>query len=36
VSGTGESMKIAKFEGIFPARQIGHTAGEAVIIVTNH
>ncbi|MDE2843463.1 MAG: molybdopterin-dependent oxidoreductase [Chloroflexota bacterium] len=36
VSGTGESLKIAKFEGIFPARQIGHTAGEAVIIVTNH
>ena len=36
VSGTGESLKIAKFEGIFPARQIGHTAGEAVIIVTDH
>ena len=36
VTGTGESIKIAKFEGIFPARQIGHTAGEAVIIVTNH
>ena len=36
VRGTGESLKIAKFEGIFPARQIGHTAGEAVIIVTNH
>ena len=36
VSATGQSMKIAKFEGIFPARQIGHTPGEAVILVTDH
>ena len=36
VSATGESLKISKFEGIFPARQIGHTPGEAVILVTDH
>lgn len=36
VAPTGESIKIAKFEGIFPARQIGHTPGEAVILVTDH
>ena len=36
VTATGESMKVSKFEGIFPARMIGHTAGEAVIIVTDH
>ena len=36
VSATGQSMKISKFEGIFPARLIGHTPGEAVILVTDH
>ncbi len=36
VRATGASLKVAKFEGIFPAREIGHTAGEAVIRVTNH
>ena len=36
VSGTGQSLKISKFEGIFPARLIGHTPGEAVILVTDH
>ena len=36
VRATGASLKIAKFEGIFPAREIGHTPGEAVIRVTNH
>ena len=36
VSATGQSLKISKFEGIFPARQIGHTPGEAVILVTDH
>lgn len=36
VAPTGESLKVAKFEGIFPARQIGHTPGEAVILVTDH
>lgn len=36
VQPTGASLKVAKFEGIFPAREIGHTAGEAVIRVTDH
>ena len=36
VAPTGQSLKISKFEGIFPARLIGHTAGEAVIVVTDH
>ncbi len=36
VRGTGESLKISKFEGIFPAREIGHTPGEQVVDVTNH
>ena len=36
VSATGQSLKVSKFEGIFPARQIGHTPGEAVVQVTDH
>ena len=35
VTPTGESMKIAKFEGIFPAREVGLTPGEEIIKVTN-
>ena len=33
---TGESLKVAKFEGIFPAREVGLTPGEEIIKVTNH
>lgn len=36
VAGTGESLRISKFEGIFPAREIGLTSGEEIIKVTNH
>ena len=36
VSATGQSLKVSKFEGIFPARLIGHTPGEAVVQVTDH
>ena len=36
VSATGQSLKVSKFEGVFPARLIGHTPGEAVILVTDH
>ena len=36
VRATGESLRIAKFEGIFPAREVGLTIGEEIVKVTNH
>ncbi len=33
---TGQSLKISKFEGIFPAREIGQTSAEEIIKVINH
>ena len=33
---TGDSMKVSKFEGIFPAREIAITSGEEIIKVTDH
>ncbi len=35
VTPTGESLKISKFEGIFPAREVGLTPGEEIVKVTN-
>ncbi len=36
VVATGESIRVSKFEGIFPAREIAITAGEEIIKVTDH
>jgi hypothetical protein len=31
VQRTGDSIKVAKFEGLVPAREVGHTPGERII-----
>ena len=36
VVSTGESLKVSKYEGIFPAREIWITEGEQIIKVTDH
>jgi anaerobic selenocysteine-containing dehydrogenase len=36
VVSTGESLKVSKYEGIFPAREIAISEGEEIIKVTDH